>query len=70
MRRDIFFLSDELADITFGESFQIILTAMMDSICAIFQPTEEQMELFIEMIVGWLPDYMRKSLAKTALVAW
>jgi hypothetical protein len=52
MRRDIFFLSDELADITFGESFQIILTAMMDSICAIFQPTEEQMELFIEMIVG------------------
>ena len=64
-----FFLSDEPADITFGESFLIILTAMMDSICAIFQPTEEQMELFIEMFVGRLPDYMRKSLAKMALVA-
>ena len=64
-----FFFMDELADITFGESFQIILTAMMESICAIFQPTEQQMELFIEMFVGRLPDYIRNSLAKVALVA-
>ena len=64
-----FFFTDELADITFGESFQIILTAMMDSICAIFQPAEEQMELFIEMFVGRLPDYIRNSLAKAALAA-
>ena len=33
-----FFLSDELADITFGESFQIILNAMLDSIYAVFKP--------------------------------
>ena len=64
-----FFFTDELADITFGESFQIILTAMMDCIRAIFQPTEEQMELFIEMFVGRLPDYIRNSLAKAALAA-
>ena len=64
-----FFFTDELADITFGESFQIIITAMMDSICAIFQPTEEQMELFIEMFVGRLPDYIRNSLAKATLAA-
>ncbi len=64
-----FFFTDELADITFGESFQIIITAMIDSVCAIFQPTEAQIELFIEMFVGRLPDYIRNSLAKAALAA-
>ena len=64
-----FFFTDELADITFGESFQIIITAMIDSVCAIFQPTEEQLAMFIEMFVGRLPDYIRNSLAKTALAA-
>ena len=64
-----FFFTDELTDITFGESFQIIITAMIDSVCAIFQPTEEQLALFIEMFVGRLPDYIRNSLTKAALVA-
>ena len=64
-----FFFTDELTDITFGESFQIIITAMIDSVCAIFQPTEEQLALFIEMFVGRLPDYIRNSLIKAALVA-
>ena len=64
-----FFFTDELADITFGESFQIIITAMIDSVCAIFQPTEAQMKLFIEMFVGRLPDYIRNSLAKAELAA-
>ena len=64
-----FFFTDELADITFGESFQIIITAMIDSVCAIFQPTEAQVELFIEMFVGRLPDYIRNSLAKAAFAA-
>jgi hypothetical protein len=64
-----FFFTDELADITFGESFQIILTAMIDSVCAIFQPTEEQLSMFIEMFVGKLPDYIRNSLTKAALAA-
>ena len=39
-----FFFKDELKDITFGESFQIIMTALIESVCAIFQPTEEQLE--------------------------
>ena len=64
-----FFLTDELADITFGESFQIIVTAMLESVCAIFQPTEEQMALFIEMFIGRLPEYIRNSLAKASLAA-
>ena len=64
-----FFFTDELTDITFGESFQIIITAMIDSVCAIFQPTEEQLALFIELFVGKLPDYIRNSLTKAALTA-
>lgn len=64
-----FFFTDELADITFGESFQIIIDAMVNSICAIFQPSEEQLALFIEMFVGGLPEYIRNSLVKAALAA-
>lgn len=64
-----FFFTDELADITFGESFRIIITAMIDSVCAIFQPTEEQLALFIDMFVGHLPDYIRNSLTKAVLTA-
>lgn len=64
-----YFFTDELRDISFGESFQIIITAMIDSVCAIFQPTEGQLELFIEIFVGRLPEYIRNSLAKAALVA-
>ena len=63
------FFTDELADISFGESFQIIITAMIDSVCAIFQPTEERLAMFIEMFVGRLPDYIRNSLAKASLAA-
>ena len=61
--------SGQRINITFGESFQIIITAMIDSVCAIFQPTEEQLALFIEMFVGKLPDYIRNSLTKVALAA-
>ena len=64
-----YFFTDELADITFGESFQIIITAMIESISAIFQPTEEQLAMFIEMFVGQLPEYIRNSLAKAGLSA-
>ena len=62
-----FFFTDELADITFGESFQIILNIMIDSVCAIFQPTEEQLQLFIDMFVGRLPEYIRNSLVKAEI---
>jgi hypothetical protein len=64
-----FFFTDELADITFGESFQIILNIMIDSVCAVFQPTEEQLQLFIDMFVGRLPEYIRNSLVKAALAS-
>lgn len=59
-----FFFTDEIADITFGESFQILMNAMIECVCAIFQPTEEQFEMFIEDVFGCLPDYIRNSLVK------
>ena len=62
-----FFFTDELADITPGESFQIITNAMIDIACIIFQPSEEQRSMFIEMFIGRLPDFIRNSLAKPAL---
>ncbi len=43
-----YFFTDELADITFAESFRIIPEAFMDSIHTVFKPTEDQMEAFIE----------------------
>ena len=64
-----YFFTDELKDITFGESFQIIVNAMIDSVCAIFQPTEDQFELFIEMFVGRLPEYILNSLNKAVLTS-
>lgn len=64
-----FFLSDELADITFGESFQILINAMIDCVCGIFHPTEEQIEAFITLFVGRLPDYIRNSLVRASSLA-
>ena len=64
-----FFFTDELEDITFGESFQIIVTAMIENIYAVFRPTDEQMDLFIEAFVGRLPGYLLRSLTKSALAA-
>ena len=59
-----FFFTDELSDITFSESFQIILKAMLECIYAVFQVTEEQISAFIEMFVNRLPEYLQRALAK------
>ena len=61
-----FFLSDELADITFAYAFGIILQAMIDSINKHFQITDEQMEMFINDFYLGLPEYMQSALAKAA----
>ena len=59
-----YFFTDELADITFGESFQIILTAMVESIYAIFKITEDQMEAFISIFYKNLPEYLQNALIR------
>ena len=63
-----FFLTDELADITFGESLQIILKAMFEGIYTVFQVTEAQIEAFIDILVDRLPDFIQNSLAKSAVL--
>lgn len=60
------YLTDELADITFGQSLQIILTAMFESLYTIFQVTESQVDAFIEMFVNSLPEYLQNSLVRSA----
>ena len=64
-----FYFTDELADITFAESFQIILKAMFECIYAIFQITEEQLDSFIEMFISRLPEYMQRALARPSIAA-
>ncbi len=59
-----FYFTDELADITFAESFQIILKAMFECIYTIFQVTDEQMDAFIDMFINRLPAYLQRALAK------
>ena len=61
-----FFLSDELADITFACAFGIILQAMIDSIHKHFQITDEQLNAFINDFYLGLPEYMQSALAKAA----
>ncbi|MCD5472933.1 transposase, partial [Lactobacillus delbrueckii subsp. lactis] len=53
---------DELADITFNHSLQILVEAMFESAKEIFQPTEEQMERFTKAFISRLPKYMQVAL--------
>ena len=64
-----FYFTDELADITFAESLQILLKAMFECIYAIFQVTEEQMDTFIEMFIKRLPEYMQRALTRVPMAA-
>ena len=64
-----FFFTDELADITFEESFEIIMKAMFECIYTVFQVTDEQIDSFIKMFVDRLPGYMQNALLRGTVVA-
>ena len=64
-----FYFTDELTDITFAESLQILLKAMFECIYAIFQVTKEQMDTFIEMFIKRLPEYMQRALIRVPMAA-
>ena len=64
-----FYFTDELADITFAESLQLLLKAMFECIYAIFQVTDEQMDTFIEMFINRLPEYMQRALTRVPIAA-
>lgn len=59
-----YFLTDELADITFIESAAVILKALFTSIEKVFQPTDEQMHAFIVDFVDNIPGYIRLTLRR------
>ena len=59
-----FFLANELEDITFRHSMQIILEAMLASIGEIFNVSDSQMDAFMDDFVKRLPAYLQESLSK------
>lgn len=64
-----FYFTDELADITFAESIQIIMKTMLESISAIFNVTEEQLNAFIEIFISKLPSYIQRALSRRTVEA-
>ena len=62
-------LCDELADITYNESLQLIVNAMLESLREIFHFTDEQTEAFTADFVSRLPEYLQSSLGYTMKTA-
>ena len=54
---------DELEDITFSQSMQIILDALLDTVMEFFHITEAQLEEFTSSFIGHLPKYMQDALS-------
>ena len=50
---------DELADISFSHSLHLILEAMLESICEVFQASEEQCARLMDAFMSRLPEYFR-----------
>lgn len=61
-----FYMVDEVADITFNQSVRILMEAMIASVKQIFQATEDQIDRFTADFINRLPDYMQKSLIRSA----
>ena len=60
---ELFFcLMDELDDITFSQSMQIIMNALMDSVMEHFHITEQELEKFTASFIQRLPKYMQEAL--------
>lgn len=67
---ELFFcLLDEMEDITFNQSMQIILEALMDTIMEYFQITETRLEEFTASFISRLPEYMKNALRETTVAA-
>lgn len=57
-----YFFCDELLDITFCESFRILLAAMFESIYSVFHATEAQMDNLIEGFIDRLSKFLQNAL--------
>lgn len=68
---ELFFcLMDELDDITFSQSMQIIVDALMDSVMEYFHITEQELERFTASFIQRLPKYMQKALKYGQSAVW
>lgn len=55
-------MMDELADITFNESFNIIMEALLETVIEFFQISEDKKAEFTSSFFNRLPKYMKDSL--------
>lgn len=62
-------LLDELEDITFNESMQIILDALMETVMEYFHITEAQLEEFSALFISHLPKYMQEAILSSRKAA-
>lgn len=61
-------LMDELDDITFSQSMQIIMEALLDTVMEFFHITEAQLEEFTSSFINHLPKYMQDALFRAQTV--
>ncbi len=59
-----FYFIDEMKDISFAESYQILMQAMFESLYAVFHVMEEQIYAFIDLFVGKLQPYIRNAIVR------
>ena len=57
-------MADELKDIKFAESLQIIMSTMLQCINTVFHITDEQVEAFISEFIEHMPGYIKKAFAR------
>lgn len=60
---------DELDDIAFSQSMQIILETFLDIVMEFFHITEAQLEKFASSFINHLPKYMQDALHMAQVVA-
>lgn len=64
-----FYLVDEMADITFARSINILMTAMIASLQEILMLNDEQLISFVEDFESRLPEYLKNALHYNQKVA-
>ena len=64
-----FFLVDEMADITFNRSINILWDALMASLQEVFRLSNEQLTSFTVDFESRLPEYLRNALHSQAAIA-
>ena len=58
---------DELADISFAHSFDLIMAAMFECVRELFGASEEQITRLSDAMISKLPAYMQVCLQKYAI---